>query len=183
MDSTLHLPNTDTPSVWTDEKHLHFLNTMEASFVNTMLHRYGVVSTHSLRLDRYLPDTSESTLDSKPNRRPKKHASSGTRSSSLITFNSNYMTAFRCTFRILLVSVLTVETEEVCLTKQHVKERNSFNGFQGQKNEEEIISAAEFIIGEGEFVKLITTTLHVFLAVNVGALMHVLFPLPISWAL
>ncbi|TKY51278.1 transmembrane ascorbate ferrireductase [Spatholobus suberectus] len=69
MEST----KTETASVWTDEKHLHFLNTMEASFVNTMLHRYGV-STHPLPLDRYLPDTSESTLDSKPNRRPKKHA-------------------------------------------------------------------------------------------------------------
>ncbi|CAJ1977082.1 unnamed protein product [Sphenostylis stenocarpa] len=71
MEST----HTQTPSVWTDEKHLHFLNTMEASFVRTMLHHYVVVSSHPpLRLDRYLPDTSESTLDSKPNRRPKKHA-------------------------------------------------------------------------------------------------------------
>ncbi|KAG2401551.1 hypothetical protein LR48_Vigan02g213500 [Vigna angularis] len=72
MEST----HTQTTSVWTDEKHLHFLNTMEASFVRTMLHHYAVLSSHSpLRLDRYLPDTSESTLDSKPNRRPKKHAS------------------------------------------------------------------------------------------------------------
>jgi len=72
MEST----QTQTTSVWTDEKHLHFLNSMEASFVRTMLHHYAVLSSHPpLRLDRYLPDTSESTLDSKPNRRPKKHAS------------------------------------------------------------------------------------------------------------
>ncbi|KAK7343675.1 hypothetical protein VNO77_12598 [Canavalia gladiata] len=75
MESTMHMSNTETASVWTDEKHLHFLNTMEASFVRTMLHRYGA-STHHLRLDRHVPDTSESTLDSKPNRRPKKHAPS-----------------------------------------------------------------------------------------------------------
>ncbi|XP_029128853.1 uncharacterized protein LOC114916396 [Cajanus cajan] len=77
--STLHLQQPQTPSVWTDEKHLHFLNTMEASFVRTMLHHYGLVSTQPLRLDRYLPDTSESTLDSKPNRtrtRPNHHAPS-----------------------------------------------------------------------------------------------------------
>ncbi|KAK7391131.1 hypothetical protein VNO78_19520 [Psophocarpus tetragonolobus] len=73
----------ESSSVWTDEKHLHYLNNMEASFVRTMLHRYAVVSPQPLRLDRYLPDSSESTLDSKPNRtrtrtrtRPKKHAPS-----------------------------------------------------------------------------------------------------------
>ncbi|KAK7270506.1 hypothetical protein RIF29_23701 [Crotalaria pallida] len=59
-------------SVWTEEKHVHFLNTMEASFVTTMLHRY--------RLDRHLPDTSDSTLDSKPpssnHNNNKKHAPS-----------------------------------------------------------------------------------------------------------
>ncbi|KAK7357355.1 hypothetical protein VNO80_16639 [Phaseolus coccineus] len=66
MEST----HTQTTPVWTDEKHLHFLNTIEASFVRTMLHHYAA----PLRLDRYLPDTSESTQDSKPIRRPKKHA-------------------------------------------------------------------------------------------------------------
>ncbi|KAG4907885.1 hypothetical protein AAZX31_20G144400 [Glycine max] len=67
MEST-HDP--ETTSIWTDEKHRHYLNTMEASFVRTMLHHYVVVSPQPLRLDRYLPDTSESTLDS----RTKKHA-------------------------------------------------------------------------------------------------------------
>lgn len=71
MEST---PDTQTASLWTDEKHLHYLNTMEASFVRTMLHHYVVVSPQPLRLDRYLPDTSESTLDSKP----KKQATAGT---------------------------------------------------------------------------------------------------------
>nr|KYP74893.1 hypothetical protein KK1_007586 [Cajanus cajan] len=98
--STLHLQQPQTPSVWTDEKHLHFLNTMEASFVRTMLHHYGLVSTQPLRLDRYLPDTSESTLDSKPNRtrtRPNHHAPSGTQPYPL---------------------------PQVCLTKQHANKRN-----------------------------------------------------------
>ncbi|KAG5077844.1 hypothetical protein JHK82_056539 [Glycine max] len=67
MEST-HDP--ETTSIWTDEKHRHYLNTMEASFVRTMLHHYVVVSPQPLRLDRYLPDTSESTLDSTT----KKHA-------------------------------------------------------------------------------------------------------------
>ena len=70
MEST-HDP--ETTSIWTDEKHRHYLNTMEASFVRTMLHHYVVVSPQPLRLDRYLPDTSESTLDS----RTKKHAPAG----------------------------------------------------------------------------------------------------------
>ncbi|OIW12508.1 hypothetical protein TanjilG_04672 [Lupinus angustifolius] len=46
---------TTSSGVWTDEKHGHFLNTIEASFVTTMLHRY--------RLHRHLPHTSVS----KPN--------------------------------------------------------------------------------------------------------------------
>ncbi|KAK7279977.1 hypothetical protein RJT34_25039 [Clitoria ternatea] len=61
--STVHLPKMETTTVWTDEKHLHFLATLEASFVRTMLHHYAV-STPPLPLDRHLPDTSESTLDS-----------------------------------------------------------------------------------------------------------------------
>lgn len=64
----MQMSNNETAasSVWTEEKHVHFLNTMEDSFVRTMLHRY-----QHLRLDRHLPDTSESTLDSKPNGKPK----------------------------------------------------------------------------------------------------------------
>ncbi|KAK7380273.1 hypothetical protein VNO78_32781 [Psophocarpus tetragonolobus] len=56
---------------WTDEKHVHFLNSMEASFVRTMLENKADSNTtrHSLPLDRYLPDTSESTLDLKPHPR------------------------------------------------------------------------------------------------------------------
>lgn len=45
---------------WTDEKHVQFLNSMEASFVRAMFQS----NSHPLpRLDRYLPDTSDSTLD------------------------------------------------------------------------------------------------------------------------
>ncbi|KAL6321288.1 hypothetical protein AAG906_016322 [Vitis piasezkii] len=53
---------------WTNEKHVQFLNSMEASFVRAMIESNG----HPLpRLDRYLPDTSDSTLDLKthPTRR------------------------------------------------------------------------------------------------------------------
>ncbi|KAK8657192.1 hypothetical protein V6N13_035445 [Hibiscus sabdariffa] len=60
---------------WTDEKHVHFLNSMEAWFVCTMLENNDRCS---LRLDRQLPDSSESTLDCKHHSVPtrKKHASS-----------------------------------------------------------------------------------------------------------
>ncbi|OAY30436.2 hypothetical protein MANES_14G027400v8 [Manihot esculenta] len=58
---------------WTNEKHLHFLNSMEATFVRTMLENNG----RHLRLDRYLPDSSESTLDLKSQtQRRKKHTTS-----------------------------------------------------------------------------------------------------------
>ncbi|KAF5743551.1 hypothetical protein HS088_TW08G00135 [Tripterygium wilfordii] len=60
--------SSQTGSAWTNEKHVHFLNAMESSFVHTMLQT-------NARLDRYLPDSSESTLDLKTHRR-KKHASS-----------------------------------------------------------------------------------------------------------
>ncbi|KAL2334649.1 hypothetical protein Fmac_015862 [Flemingia macrophylla] len=55
----------ETSTFWTDEKHVHFLNTMEASFVRAMLEN----RSNSTRLDRDLPDTSESTLDLKPHPR------------------------------------------------------------------------------------------------------------------
>ncbi|XP_057422642.1 uncharacterized protein LOC130716658 [Lotus japonicus] len=82
MESTVHAHNTETASVWTDEKHVNFLNTMEASFVRTMLHRRQDAPSnnrhHHLRLDRHLPDSAESTLDSKPRTscKIKKHAPS-----------------------------------------------------------------------------------------------------------
>ncbi|XXG67193.1 hypothetical protein AAC387_Pa06g0596 [Persea americana] len=60
---------------WTDEKHLSFLNWMEASFVKRMHERddqpsltYAAVDGH-LPLDRFLPDGSDSTVDFQ-NRRP-----------------------------------------------------------------------------------------------------------------
>ncbi|KAJ8771445.1 hypothetical protein K2173_026622 [Erythroxylum novogranatense] len=56
---------------WTNEKHFHFLNSMEASFVRRMLEN----DDRFLRLDRYLPDTSESTLDLKSQRRTKQPSS------------------------------------------------------------------------------------------------------------
>ncbi|XP_022737457.1 uncharacterized protein LOC111290420 isoform X2 [Durio zibethinus] len=71
MDS--HVPSNPNES-WTDEKHVHFLNSMEAWFVRTMLENND---RYNLRLDRYLPDSSESTLDCKQNIHiRKKHATS-----------------------------------------------------------------------------------------------------------
>ncbi|XWS37792.1 hypothetical protein CRYUN_Cryun19dG0075700 [Craigia yunnanensis] len=61
MDS--HVPS-NRNELWTDEKHVHFLNSMEACFVNTMLKNNG---RYNLRLDRHVPDSSESTLDCKHN--------------------------------------------------------------------------------------------------------------------
>ncbi|XP_004308105.1 PREDICTED: uncharacterized protein LOC101298945 [Fragaria vesca subsp. vesca] len=49
----------NVPISWTNEKHVQFLNTMEASFVCSMFESKGRVA----RLDRFVPDTSDSTLD------------------------------------------------------------------------------------------------------------------------
>ncbi|KAL4188233.1 hypothetical protein AMTRI_Chr09g22880 [Amborella trichopoda] len=50
---------------WTDEKHMSYLSSMEASFVRRMFHsnEQGIVQ-QSTRLDRYMPDSADSTLDS-----------------------------------------------------------------------------------------------------------------------
>ncbi|KAG6671174.1 hypothetical protein I3843_Q010500 [Carya illinoinensis] len=71
MDS--HVPSHQTGS-WTNEKHVRFLNTMEASFVRSM---FESNDRNVLRLDRHLPDSSESTLDSKAQRREKQYGTSG----------------------------------------------------------------------------------------------------------
>ncbi|XP_045811715.1 uncharacterized protein LOC123905952 [Trifolium pratense] len=83
--STVQVPASKTTSFWTDEKHVNYLNTMEASFVRTMFENKNYYSSSSsnlnrqitridhhgqiLRLDRNLPDSSESTLDLKPHKR------------------------------------------------------------------------------------------------------------------
>ncbi|KAI4347522.1 hypothetical protein L6164_008331 [Bauhinia variegata] len=74
------VPNTETASSWTDEKHVHFLNAMEASFVLSMFEndkgdgRRRI--SHRLRLDRPLPDASESTSDLKSHPTTRKRAPS-----------------------------------------------------------------------------------------------------------
>ncbi|XP_044504991.1 uncharacterized protein LOC123225174 [Mangifera indica] len=68
MDKTTVPSDSSHSGRWTNEKHVNFLNSMEASFVRTMLEN----NTHFLPLDRYLPDTSESTVDLKTHRRKKK---------------------------------------------------------------------------------------------------------------
>lgn len=61
---------------WTNERHVNFLNSMEASFVRTILQ-----NNVSAPLDRYIPDSSESTLDHMNNQRrtmaPRTHSTSG----------------------------------------------------------------------------------------------------------
>ncbi|KAG5533772.1 hypothetical protein RHGRI_027828 [Rhododendron griersonianum] len=59
---------------WTNERHMDYLNSMEDSFVQTMLKNNGSL----LRLDRYVPDSSESTLDLKlsERRRRRRHSTS-----------------------------------------------------------------------------------------------------------
>lgn len=61
------------PSSWTNEKHVQFLNTMEASFVCSMIENKGRLA----RLDRYMPDTSDSTLDLNKTKKTKKHNTPG----------------------------------------------------------------------------------------------------------
>ncbi|KAK1285726.1 hypothetical protein QJS10_CPB20g01657 [Acorus calamus] len=64
--------------LWTDEMHVSFLNRIEASFVKRMLgtaHDRGfyldkvdddeAFVSSRIRLDRYLPDSADSTFDSK----------------------------------------------------------------------------------------------------------------------
>ncbi|KAL4557107.1 hypothetical protein LXL04_035277 [Taraxacum kok-saghyz] len=48
---------------WTNERHLHFLKSVEDSFVRTILENGD--RRVLLRMDRYLPDSCESTLNSK----------------------------------------------------------------------------------------------------------------------
>ncbi|KAE8705304.1 putative FAD-binding Berberine family protein [Hibiscus syriacus] len=59
-----HVPSNPSEESWTEEKHVTFLNSMEAWFVRTMLDNND---RFNLRLDRHLPDTSDSTLDCKRN--------------------------------------------------------------------------------------------------------------------
>lgn len=65
---------------WTNEKHLHYLNAMEAAFVHKMLDNKRRLP----RLDRYLPDTSDSTLDL--NTHPTKKQATTSRSSGIIIY-------------------------------------------------------------------------------------------------
>ncbi|KAL9163364.1 hypothetical protein ABFS82_06G035700 [Erythranthe guttata] len=59
-------------SQWTNERHVDFLNSMEASFVQTMFENNGRFPP---RLDRYLPDTADSTVDLGKERRRRHSAS------------------------------------------------------------------------------------------------------------
>lgn len=71
-----HLMTSEGENSWTNEKHVKYLNSMEQSFVQAMFENNINNGGRVLRLDRYVPDTSESTLDLKP-QRSKKHDISG----------------------------------------------------------------------------------------------------------
>ncbi|KAM1024916.1 hypothetical protein FF1_038079 [Malus domestica] len=60
---------------WTNEKHVEFLNSMEESFVRAMFEKKKD-HRHPSRLDRYFPNTSDSTLDLKTNSRISKNHNS-----------------------------------------------------------------------------------------------------------
>ncbi|XP_015069689.1 uncharacterized protein LOC107014335 [Solanum pennellii] len=53
---------------WTNERHVHFLNSIEASFVQTLLENNNNAAP-ILPLDRHLPDSTDSTLDTPKERR------------------------------------------------------------------------------------------------------------------
>ncbi|XAR71734.1 hypothetical protein NMG60_11018137 [Bertholletia excelsa] len=55
----------DLSGSWTNERHMHYLSSIEASFVRAMLENHDRL----FRLDRHVPDSSESTLDLKRERR------------------------------------------------------------------------------------------------------------------
>ncbi|KAI6672323.1 hypothetical protein NL676_000229 [Syzygium grande] len=66
-----------SPETWTDEKHFRFLSSVEASFVRAVFgNENGGGGGGGLRLDRYLPDSSESTQDLQSQRRKKSATSS-----------------------------------------------------------------------------------------------------------
>ncbi|XP_009774839.1 uncharacterized protein [Nicotiana sylvestris] len=62
---------------WTNERHVHFLNSIEASFVRGMLENSNNVNAGQLLLplDRHLPDSTDSTLDT-PNQRRRRFSTS-----------------------------------------------------------------------------------------------------------
>ncbi|XP_030532993.1 uncharacterized protein LOC115742692 [Rhodamnia argentea] len=64
MDSHAPTPSGGGGTWWTDEKHLHFLDSLESSFLRTMLVRRS--NRPVLRLDRHLPDSGDSTSDLTP---------------------------------------------------------------------------------------------------------------------
>ncbi|KAI3432085.1 uncharacterized protein J3R85_007468 [Psidium guajava] len=66
MDSHAPTPSGGGGTWWTDEKHLHFLDSLESSFLRTMFVRRS--NRPVLRLDRHLPDSSDSTSDLTPPR-------------------------------------------------------------------------------------------------------------------
>lgn len=68
--------NEDGNGEWTNEKHLDFLSVMEATFVRTMLtagggggKAAGAMRRKIVRMDRHVPDVSESTSDRRKNSR------------------------------------------------------------------------------------------------------------------
>ncbi|KAK1399551.1 hypothetical protein POM88_009414 [Heracleum sosnowskyi] len=67
--SNINNNNTSNNKVWTNERHVDYLNSMEASFVRSML--------NSLPMNRVdVPDISDSTLDHRSTPRARRHSTS-----------------------------------------------------------------------------------------------------------
>lgn len=64
-----NISNNSSNKVWTNERHVDYLNSMEASFVRSML--------NSLPMNRDIPDISDSTLDHRTTPRARRYSSSG----------------------------------------------------------------------------------------------------------
>ncbi|KAL1816424.1 uncharacterized protein LOC108222086 isoform X1 [Daucus carota subsp. sativus] len=65
-----NVKNEGSSKVWTNERHVDYLNSMEASFVRSML--------NSLPKNRDVPDGSDSTLDHRTTPRARRYSTSGT---------------------------------------------------------------------------------------------------------
>lgn len=76
-------PTSETASYWTEEKHVQFLNSMEASFVSEMIQNNDGSSFRPLCLRRHVSPSSDSTSDLKPHTASANHTLSGNLSVSL----------------------------------------------------------------------------------------------------
>lgn len=75
--------NISVNKVWTNERHVDYLNSMEATFVRSML--------NSSPFNRDVPDISDSTLDHRSAPRARRYSTSGTTLLSSFLFIYTYI--------------------------------------------------------------------------------------------